>query len=51
MKRAFFKLLSKMNRAVLPSFTKQKLDLARAGKFQKLILGWKLWVTKNSIKQ
>lgn len=49
MKKTVFKMLSKFNRKVLPSYTKKQLDLAKATKFQKAIIGWKTWVTKNSL--
>lgn len=49
MKSAFFKLLAKLNKAVLPSFTKQRLDLSKASKLQLAIFGWKLYVTKRAL--
>lgn len=49
MKKKFFKFLSKVNRKVLPSYTKQQLDLAKASKLQMAIFGYKLWVTKNAL--
>ncbi|NJW53735.1 SsrA-binding protein [Salinimicrobium oceani] len=49
MKKTFFKALSKINKKVLPSYTRKQLDLAKATKLQKAILGWKIWVTKNSL--
>ncbi len=49
MKKHIFKLLAKMNKAILPSFTKQGLDLSKASKFQMAIFGWKLYVTKNAL--
>lgn len=49
MKKKFFKLLSKMNKKLLPSYSKKRLDLQKANKFQMAIIGWKLWVTKNSL--
>ncbi|MEM0518577.1 MULTISPECIES: SsrA-binding protein [Aequorivita] len=49
MKKQFFKFLAKVNKKVLPSFTKQGLDLAKASKFQMAIFGYKLWVTKNAL--
>lgn len=49
MKKKLFKLLAKVNKAVLPSFTKRKVDLAKASKFQLAIFGYKLWVTKNAL--
>ncbi|WP_425248401.1 SsrA-binding protein [Christiangramia oceanisediminis] len=38
-----------MNKKLLPNYTKQELDLRKATKMQKAIIGWKLWVTKNSL--
>jgi hypothetical protein len=49
MKRIFFKLLSKANKKVLSSYTKQRLDLQKATTKQKIIIGWKSWVTKNAL--
>lgn len=49
MKKQFFKTLAKINKAVLPSFTKKGVDLAKASKFQMAIFGYKLWVTKNAL--
>jgi len=49
MKKKFFTLLSRINKKVLPSYSKKQLDLAKASKFQKAIIGWRLWVTKKAI--
>ncbi|MFD2541066.1 SsrA-binding protein [Lacinutrix gracilariae] len=49
MKKKAFKLLAKMNKMVLPSFTKQGLDLSKASKLQMAVFGWKLYVTKNAL--
>lgn len=49
MKKAIFKALARMNKKLLPSYSKKRLDLAKASKFQMAIIGWKLWVTKNSL--
>lgn len=49
MKKKLFKVLAKVNKAVLPSYTKQRLDLSKATKFQMAIFGWKLYVTKNAL--
>ncbi|MGJ8666703.1 MAG: SsrA-binding protein [Patiriisocius sp.] len=49
MKKSIFKVLAKINKAILPSFTKQGLDLAKASKIQMAIFGYKLWVTKNAL--
>ena len=49
MKIKIFKILAKMNKALLPSFTKQKLDITKATKFQLAIIGWRAFVTINSL--
>ncbi|WP_081209613.1 SsrA-binding protein [Salegentibacter sediminis] len=49
MKKKFFKFLAKMNKKVLPSYSKKQLDLQKASKLQMAIIGWKLWVTKNAL--
>ncbi|MCX7551954.1 SsrA-binding protein [Xanthomarina sp. F2636L] len=49
MKKKLFKILARINKAILPSFTKQRLDLSKASKFQMAIFGWKLYVTKNAL--
>ena len=49
MKKQFFKTLAKINKALLPSYTKKRLDLSKATKSQMAIFGWKLYVTKNTL--
>lgn len=49
MKKGIFKALSKLNKKLLPSFSKSQLDLQKASKVQMAIIGWKLWVTKNAL--
>jgi len=49
MKKAFFQFLAKVNRAVLPSYSKKQLDLSRASKFQMAIIGWRYYVTTNAL--
>lgn len=49
MKKAIFKFLAKLNKALLPSFTKKELDIAKASKFQLAIIGWRAYVTMNSL--
>jgi len=43
-KQSIFKLIARINKALLPSFTKQRLDLAKASKFQLAIIGWRYFV-------
>ncbi|MEO5789748.1 MAG: SsrA-binding protein [Gelidibacter sp.] len=49
MKKSFFKLLAKVNKALLPSYSKQQLDLSKATKTQMAIIGWRVFVTKNAL--
>jgi hypothetical protein len=49
MKKQFFKILAKINKAILPSFTKQRLDLSKATKLQMAIFGWRFYVTKRAL--
>lgn len=49
MSKAIFKTLAKVNKALLPSYTKQRLDLAKAKKWQLAIIGWRYYVTKNAL--
>lgn len=50
MKKQLFKILAKLNKAILPSFTKKKLDLTKASKLQLAIVGWKAYITMNSLQ-
>ncbi|WP_333600109.1 SsrA-binding protein [Flavobacterium sp.] len=45
-----YKLLAQLNKLILPSFTKQQLDLAKAKKWQMAIIGWRYYVTKKALK-
>ena len=49
MKKELFKVLAKINKAVLPSYTKKGLDLTKASKLQLAIFGWRLYVTKRAL--
>nr|WP_321237002.1 SsrA-binding protein [uncultured Psychroserpens sp.] len=49
MKQNFFKGLAKLNKILLPSFTKQQLDLSKATKFQLAIIGWRVYVTMRAL--
>jgi len=44
-----FKLLAKINKALLPSFTQQHLDLAKAKKWQLAIIGYRYYVTTRAL--
>jgi len=49
MKKSFFKLLAKFNKAILPSLAKKRVDMSKASKFQMALIGWRYYVTKNSL--
>lgn len=49
MKKQLFKILAKINKSILPSFTKRRLDLAKASKLQMALFGWRLYVTKRAL--
>lgn len=49
MKKVLFKLLAKINKLILPSFTKKRLDLSKASKYQMAIIGWRYFVTTNAL--
>jgi hypothetical protein len=43
-------LLAKINKLILPSFSKQQLDLSNANKWQMAIIGWRYYVTTRALK-
>ncbi|CAM1346357.1 SsrA-binding protein [Tenacibaculum crassostreae] len=49
MKKSIFKLLAKLNKTLLPSFTKKELDITKASKIQLAVIGWRAYVTINSL--
>jgi hypothetical protein len=49
MKRQVFKFLAKLNKVVLPSFTKRQLDITKASKLQLAIIGWRAYVTLRAL--
>lgn len=44
-----FKLLAKLNKVLLPSFSKKQVDLSKAKKWQMAIIGWRYYVTKRAL--
>jgi hypothetical protein len=49
MKKQIFKIIAKFNKVLFPSFTKKQLDITKASKFQLAIIGWRGFVTINSL--
>jgi hypothetical protein len=44
-----FKILAKINKLILPSFTKQRLDVSKAKKWQLALIGYRYYVTKRAL--
>ncbi|MFV8370098.1 SsrA-binding protein [Flavobacterium sp. LB2R40] len=44
-----YKILAEINKIILPSFTKQGLDLAKAKKWQIAIIGFRYYVTTRAL--
>lgn len=42
-------ILAQFNRLLLPSFTKQRLDISKAKKWQLAIIGWRYFVTARAL--
>jgi hypothetical protein len=51
MKRSFFCGLAKLNKKVLPSLSRRGVDPARAKKWQLALLGYRYYVTKESLDE
>lgn len=49
MKKQVFKLLAKINKVLLPSLAKKQLDMSKANKLQMTLIGWRYFITKNSL--
>ncbi|RZV56412.1 MAG: SsrA-binding protein [Flavobacteriaceae bacterium] len=49
MQKSIFKFLAKLNKLILPSYTKKQLDLTKASKLQLAIFGWRIYVTKRAL--
>ncbi|PZX94511.1 SsrA-binding protein [Flavobacterium aquariorum] len=44
-----FKILARINKIILPSFTKQRLDVSKAKKWQMAIIGYRYYVTTRAL--
>jgi hypothetical protein len=44
-----YKVLAQINKILLPSFTKQRLDISKAKKWQMAIIGYRYYVTKRAL--
>lgn len=46
---SLFRIIAKLNKLLLPSFTKQQLDITKAKKWQLAIIGWRYYITKRAL--
>ena len=46
-----YKMLAKLNKFLLPNFTKQQVDLSKAKKWQITIIGWRYFVTIRALQR
>ncbi|MBS7786668.1 SsrA-binding protein [Flavobacterium sp. CYK-55] len=44
-----YKLLARLNKLLLPSFTKKQLDMSKAKKWQLAIIAWRYYVTSRAL--
>jgi hypothetical protein len=44
-----YKILAKINKLLLPSFTKKRLDLTKAKKWQMAIIAYRYYVTTRAL--
>ncbi|MGA0987909.1 MAG: hypothetical protein ACO3RO_06960, partial [Flavobacteriaceae bacterium] len=51
MKRSFFRALAKLNKKALPSLSRRGIDPAKAKKWQIALLGYRYYVTKESLDE
>lgn len=49
MQKQVFKTLAKVNKIILPSYSKKQLDLSKTTKLQLAIIGWRYYVTSKAI--
>lgn len=47
MKKSLFKLLARINKALMPSFSKK--DLTKLSKLEKAMVAYRYWVTTNAL--
>ncbi|MGL5112368.1 MAG: SsrA-binding protein [Flavobacterium sp.] len=44
-----YHILAQLNKIILPSFTKQGVDISKAKKWQMAIIGYRYYVTKRAL--
>lgn len=46
-----FLILAKINKFLLPSYSKRQLDLSKASKIEQVIIAWRIYITKRAVNQ
>ncbi len=49
MKKTLFRILARLNKWLLPSYSKRRLDLSKASKLEMAIIGWRYYVTTRAL--
>ncbi|MDO5608139.1 MAG: SsrA-binding protein [Capnocytophaga sp.] len=49
MKKSLYKILARLNKMLLPSLTKRRIDIGKAKKWQLALVAWRYYVTKNAL--
>jgi len=49
MNKKIFKILARVNKLLLPSLGKRQVDMSKAKKWQMALIGWRYYVTRNSL--
>lgn len=47
LKKAFFKSLARINKLIMPRYSKR--DITKLSKFEKVMVGYRYYVTKNAL--
>jgi len=47
--KLIFKILAFLNKLLLPSLTKRRVDINKITKLQMVLLGWRTFVTKRAL--
>ncbi|WP_333695564.1 SsrA-binding protein [Flavobacterium sp.] len=46
-----YRLLAQINKILLPSFTKKRMDLSKVKKWQMAILAWRYYITCRALDE
>ncbi|SIQ36479.1 hypothetical protein SAMN05421797_1011530 [Maribacter ulvicola] len=49
LKKKLFKFIARLNKAILPSYSKKQLDLSKASKLQLALIGWRYFITTKAL--